>query len=154
MKPFLAFGWEEFILAAQSKLKSCYEIAQAALPIMQRKRAGRFVFMGSAWARYPNLPVLSSLAPAFGAMNSLVKALAKEFGPDGITINAVLPGMVETELSLQMPPEVRQQVAALTPLGRIATPEDVARVIAFLASDASGFVTGVCLPVSGGLTMD
>ncbi len=147
-------SWEDFILASQSELKAAYEIAQAVLPLMRRQHTGHMVFVSSGWAKYPTMAGLCSLAPAFGALVSLVKALAKEFGPDGITVNTVAPGMVDTDLSTQMPPQVRQQVAAMTPLGRIATPEDIARVIAFLASDASGFMTGTYVPVSGGLTMD
>lgn len=74
--------------------------------------------------------------------------------PNGITVNAVAPGMVDTDLSALIPEEVRAQIAAITPLGRIAGPEDVARVILFLASDLSAFMTGSYIPVSGGLTME
>ncbi len=154
IKPFLSFEWEDFILAAQSELKAAFEVAHAVLPLMRRQHAGRLVFVTSDWAKHPTMAGLCGLVPAFGALVSLVKALAKEFGPDGITVNTVAPGMVDTELSAQMPPEVRRQVAAMTPLGRVATPEDIAQVIAFLASDASGFMTGTYVPVSGGLTMD
>ncbi len=154
IRPFLSLSWEEFILATQSKLRAAYEIAHAALPLMRQRHSGHLVFVTSGWAKYPNIAGLCSLSPAFGAEVSLVKALAKEFGPDGITVNAVAPGMVETNLSAEMPLEVRQQVIAMTPLGRIAKPEDIARVIAFLASDASGFVTGTSVPVSGGMAMD
>ncbi len=100
------------------------------------------------------MPGLTSLVLAFGALASLVRALAQEFGPDGITINTIAPGMVETQLSANLPPEIRQQLIAITPLRRIATPEDIAQVIAFLASDASGFLTGTYIPVNGGAIMD
>ncbi len=100
------------------------------------------------------MPGLTSLVLAFGALASFVRSLAQEFGPDGITVNTVAPGMVETQLSAKLPPEVRQQVIANTPLRRVASPEDIARVIAFLASDASSFLTGTYIPVNGGMIMD
>jgi 3-oxoacyl-[acyl-carrier protein] reductase len=154
IKPFATFTWEEFILGVDSELKTAYELAQAAIPLMRDQHAGRLVFVTSAWAKYPNMDCLTSLSPAFAAQVGFVKALAKEIGRDGITVNTVAPGMVDTNLSTQMPPEVRQQVSAITPLGRIASPEDIAQVITFLASDMSGFMTGTYIPVSGGLMMD
>ncbi len=154
LKPFPAFTWEEFIRAPQTGLKSAYEIAHAALPLMRAQRSGRLIFVNSDWGRHPNMPGLTSLVLAFGALASLARALAQEFGPDGITVNTIAPGMVDTQLSARLPPEVRQQIAAITPLRRIATPEDVAQVIAFLASDASGFLTGTYIPVNGGVIMD
>ncbi|MCL4393851.1 MAG: SDR family oxidoreductase [Chloroflexi bacterium] len=121
---------------------------------MSQQHSGKLVFVTSGWGKYPNMPGLCSLSPAFGAEVSFVKALAREFGPNGITVNAVAPGMVETDLSAGMSPQVRQQISAATPLGRIAMPDDIARVIVFLASDASGFMTGTYVPVSGGMAMD
>jgi 3-oxoacyl-[acyl-carrier protein] reductase len=154
IRPFLSLAWQDFVLPAQSKLKACYEIGRAVLPIMRRQHSGHLVIVTSGWARNPSMPGLASLAPAFGAEVSLAKALAQEFGPDGITVNAVAPGMVDTDLSSQMPPEVRAAVIANTPLRRIATPEDIARVIVFLAGEASGFMTGTYVPVNGGIVMD
>jgi 3-oxoacyl-[acyl-carrier protein] reductase len=154
IRPFLDFTWEDFILAPQTELKSAYELAHAALPVMRAQRSGHFIFVNSDWGRHSNMPGLTSLVLAFGALASLARALALEFGPDGITVNTIAPGMVETQLSANLPPEVRHQIAAITPLRRIATPEDVARVIAFLASDASGFLTGTYIPVNGGIIMD
>ncbi|HKV00825.1 MAG TPA: SDR family oxidoreductase, partial [Ktedonobacteraceae bacterium] len=85
---------------------------------------------------------------------AFAKYIAKEYGPSGVTANVVSPSMVETELSTMIPAEHRQRLAAMTPLGRIAQPEDIAHVIAFFASDDSGFMTGTYVPVNGGLTMD
>ncbi len=154
IKPFATFSWEEFIRGVDSELKVVYELCQTVLPVMRQQHSGHIVFVTSAWAKYPNMDGLTSLTPAFAAEVAFVKALAREYGRDCITINTVAPGMVDTDLSKYLPPEVRQQVAAMTPLGRIATAEDVARVVAFLAGDASGFMTGTYVPVSGGLMMD
>ena len=154
IKPFLTFTWDEFILGIDTEMKSAYETARAMLPLMRQQHSGHLVYVTSDWAKHPSIEGLTSLTPAFAALVGWVKVLAKECGRDGITVNAVAPGMVDTDLSSQMPPQVRQQITAMTPLGRIATPEDIAQVIAFLASDASGFMTGTYVPVSGGLTMD
>src|SRR4051794_22472573 len=85
---------------------------------------------------------------------AFARSIAKEYGPYGITANVVSPGMVETELSSRIPAEQRQRVTSMTPLGRIAQPEDIARAIAFFASDDSGFTTGTYLPVNGGISME
>ena len=153
-KPFSHLTWDEFIRPVDTELKTDYELSQAALFYMGEQQSGHLVFVTSSWAKYPTMTGLSGFTPAFAAQAGFVKALAKEVGPDGITVNTVAPGMVDTDLSRMVPSEVRQQMAAITPLGRIATAEDVARVIVFLASDASGFMTGSYIPVSGGLTME
>jgi 3-oxoacyl-[acyl-carrier protein] reductase len=153
-KLFQEFTWDEFIRGVDSELKVAFEFTQAVLPYMREQRAGHLVFVSSGWAKFPTQPKLTNYTPAFAAVVGFVKALAKEIGPYGITVNTVAPGMVDTDLIKHVPPEARQAMAANTPLGRIATPEDVARVIAFLASDASGFMTGSYIPVSGGLAME
>jgi 3-oxoacyl-[acyl-carrier protein] reductase len=95
-----------------------------------------------------------SIGTAKSGLVAFAKYIAKEYGSSGITANVVSPGMVETDLSTMIPAEHRQRLAAITPLGRIAQPEDIARVIAFFASDDSGFMTGTYAPVNGGLFMD
>jgi 3-oxoacyl-[acyl-carrier protein] reductase len=154
VKPFDQFTWDEFIRGTESELKTAFELTQAVLPHMRKQKSGHLVFVTSGWAKYPSMPGLTNFTPAFAAQVGFVKALANEIGPDGITVNTVAPGMVETDLSSFMPPSVRQQVAARTPLGRVASAEDIASVIVFLASDASGFMTGTYVPVSGGLGME
>ncbi|HUZ16770.1 MAG TPA: SDR family oxidoreductase [Spirochaetia bacterium] len=154
MRPLEELSWEEFIQPAHTTLRASYELARAAIPLLKERLAGRMVFVTSGWAKNPTMPGLCGLNAGFGAEVSFVKALAREVGPLGITVNAVAPGMVDTELSARMPPEVRGRVAGMTPLGRIATPDDVAGVIGFLASDASAFMTGTYLPVNGGISIE
>ena len=89
---------------------------------------------------------------AKGAVQTLAKAMARELAPDGIRANAVAPGMVDTELLVGKIDEAgKRAVAQSTPLGRLATPLDIANACLFLASDLSAYVTGVVLDVSGGL---
>lgn len=83
-----------------------------------------------------------------------MRYVAHEAGADGITANAVAPALVETEMNQYMPDDEKARVAAATPLKRIAMPDDIAGVVAFLASDDSRFLTGNCIPVNGGLEMD
>lgn len=153
LKPFLHLSWEEFIHTVNSELKGVFETTQAVLPFMRRQRYGRIVYIASNVATSPSMEGASSLGAAFAALISLAKFLAKEHGPDGITVNTLLPSMVNTDLSAMIPPAMRQYLASITPLQRIAEPEDIARVVTFLASDESGFMTGTSVPVNGGLTM-
>jgi 3-oxoacyl-[acyl-carrier protein] reductase len=87
-------------------------------------------------------------------VTAFARYVAQELGPHGVTVNVVSPGMVGTEISTTVPEPVRARIIEATPLGRIAQPEDVARVITFYAGDASGFMTGTSAPVNGGLAMD
>jgi NAD(P)-dependent dehydrogenase (short-subunit alcohol dehydrogenase family) len=143
-------GWEEDILA---NLNGAYNCAYAVLPGMVERRSGSIVNVGSVNG-------LSALGdPAYSAakagMIAMTKAIAMEYGRYGIRANCVLPGTVRTPIWDQRKakdPNVLKQLERWYPLGRIVEPDEVARVIAFLASDAASAVTGVALPVDCGLT--
>jgi NAD(P)-dependent dehydrogenase (short-subunit alcohol dehydrogenase family) len=135
-------------------LNGAYNCAYAVLPAMNEKRRGSIIAIGSVNG-------LSALGdPAYSAakagMISLTRSLALEYGRFGIRSNIVLPGTVRTPLwerkAKAMSPEVLARLVRWYPLGRIVEPEDVARVVAFLASDAASAVSGVALPVDCGLT--
>ena len=87
-------------------------------------------------------------------MIGFTKAMAKEYGSKGITVNAVAPGFIATDLTNPLPQDIKDQMVKLTPLGRWGTVEDVARVVAFFASDAAAYITGQVLRVDGGLSFD
>jgi NAD(P)-dependent dehydrogenase (short-subunit alcohol dehydrogenase family) len=143
-------GWEEDVSA---NLNGAYNCAHAVLPQMVARRAGSIVNVGSVNG-------LSALGdPAYSAakagMIAMTKALAMEYGRYGIRANCVLPGTVRTPIwdeRKAKDPNVLKQLERWYPLGRIVEPDEVARVIAFLASDAASAVTGVALPVDCGLT--
>jgi len=79
--------------------------------------------------------------------------MAREFAARGITVNAVAPGLITTDMTAALDEELREQMRSLIPLGRFGVAEDVAHVVAFLASDAAAYITGAVLPVDGGLSM-
>jgi 3-oxoacyl-[acyl-carrier protein] reductase len=153
-KPFAQMSWEEFALGVNNELRAAFTLTKAALPMMQSAHYGRLVYISSGLAKTPSVEGAISMAAAKAGLVAFAKYIAKEYGPAGVTANVVTPSMVETELSTMIPAAHRQQLAAMTPLGRIAQPEDIARVIAFFASDDSKFMTGVSAPVNGGLTME
>lgn len=143
-------GWNQDIAV---NLNGAYACAHAVLPQMVERRAGCIVSVGSVNG-------LSALGdPAYSAAKAgiiaMTKAIAMEYGRYGIRANCVLPGTVRTPIwddRKAKDPEVLKQLERWYPLGRIVEPDEVARVIAFLASDAASAVTGVALPVDCGLT--
>ncbi len=154
IKPFGQMSWDEFALGITNELQATFMLTKAVLPTMEQQHYGRIIYIAGGLAKVPLIDGAISIGTAYNALVAFSKYIAKGYGPHGITANVVSPGMVETELSAKMPAEQKQHLAAVTPLGRIAQPQDIARVIAFFASDDSGFMTGTYAPVNGGMTMD
>jgi 3-oxoacyl-[acyl-carrier protein] reductase len=100
------------------------------------------------------MPGSISIGTAKAGLVAFARSIAREYGPYGITANVVSPGMVESELSSRMPAEQKQRITSMTPLGCIAQPGDIARAIAFFASDDSVFTTGTYMPANGGISME
>ncbi len=142
-------AWRAFV---GGQLDAALVPARAVVPAMIARGQGCVVAVSSGWSRHPS-PGFSPVAVAKGALDALVRSLAVELGPLGIRVNAVSPGMVLTELSSGMPEEARRALAARTPMGRVARPEDVAGAILLLAAGELGFVTGASLTVDGGMTL-
>jgi 3-oxoacyl-[acyl-carrier protein] reductase len=153
-KPFAEMNWGEFVLGINNELQAAFTLTKAVLPTMQQQRYGRLIYIASGLAKTPSMDGAISLGTAKAGIIAFAKYISKEYGPSGVTANVVSPGMVETDLSTRIPAEHRQRLMAMTPLRRIAQPEDIARVIAFFASDDSGFMTGTYAPVNGGLVID
>lgn len=121
---------------------------QAATPAMQSRQYGRVVCISSA-AASKGVVAHSHYAAAKAGIIGFAKSAARELGPDGITINCVLPGAIETPLLASLAPEAHSRLAQ-TPVGRIGRPEDVAHAVSFFASPDAGFITGATLLVTGG----
>jgi 3-oxoacyl-[acyl-carrier protein] reductase len=133
-----------------SELTSAFLTIQTFLPRMLERGTGSILTMSSSAGRQPSQANLAySVAKAGLVM--LTRHLAAEIGPRGVRVNALAPSSVRTEkVAAQMPPTVQEQVAAMHPLGRLGTPDDVAQVALFLASDAAAWLTGLTIDVAGG----
>ena len=129
-----------------------FHAIRAALPHFIHRKAGRILTVSSMWGQVGgSCEVAYSAAKA--AVIGLTKALAKELGPSGITVNCVAPGVIDTEMNQALTPQDLAALAEETPLGRIGAPEEVAEALWYLASDAAGFVTGQVLSPNGGLVI-
>ena len=128
-------------------VKSIYNTVRAVLPAMLAKQAGAIVNLSSMWGQ-AGASCEAAYSATKGAVIALTQALARELGPSGIRVNAVSPGVIDTEINARLSPADRQALADETPLGRIGRPEEVAEAILYLAG--AEFVTGQNLPVNGG----
>ncbi|MEG1431160.1 MAG: SDR family oxidoreductase, partial [Oscillospiraceae bacterium] len=129
-----------------------FHCCQAVLPHFIARKAGKIITVSSMWGQVGgSCEVCYSASKA--AVIGLTKALAKEVGPSGITVNCVAPGVIATDMNKNLSPQDLQALAEDTPLGRIGTPEDVANAISYLVSEGAAFVTGQVLAPNGGLVI-
>lgn len=133
-------------------LRGAYLTTKVALRPMIRQRWGRIVNVASVAGLVGNAGQ-ANYAAAKAGLIALTKSVAKEVASRNITANAIAPGLVETELTADLTDEQRQAVLQMTPLGRAATPEEIAPAVAFLASEEAGYITGAVLTIDGGLVM-
>ncbi len=142
----------EWDMVLNINLKGTFLCSQAAAKVMMKKRSGRIVNIASV-SGILGTAGQANYASSKAGVIALTKALARELGPRNITVNAVAPGFIITEMTEKLPEKVKEDYLSQIPLKRGGTPEDVANVVAFLASDAASYVTGTTLIVSGGLVM-
>ncbi|MEW5722279.1 MAG: 3-oxoacyl-[acyl-carrier-protein] reductase [Thermodesulfobacteriota bacterium] len=133
-------------------LKGVFNCSQAAAKIMTRQRSGSIVNVSSVSGVIGNVGQSNYAASKAGVIG-LTKTMAKELAPRNITVNAVAPGFIETDMTAGLPEKVKEAFLSTIPLGRAGRPEDVAEAVYFLASDAAAYVTGQVLHVGGGLFM-
>jgi 3-oxoacyl-[acyl-carrier protein] reductase len=131
-------------------LKGAIALSRAAIKPMMRARWGRLVFLSSVVGEMGN-PGQAAYASTKAALLGLTKALAKEYASRSVTVNAITPGFIETDMTAGLPDAAKKLMLDATPLGRIGKPEDVAAAALYLASEEAGFVTGQVLRVNGGL---
>ncbi|HMB31247.1 MAG TPA: 3-oxoacyl-[acyl-carrier-protein] reductase [Desulfohalobiaceae bacterium] len=139
--------WSEVI---QVNLNGTFYCLQEASKIMLRQRHGRIINISSLVGLSGN-PGQSNYSSSKAGLVGLTKSAALELAPRGITVNAVAPGFVETEMTGKLDPEVKQKYLDKIPMRRYGTPEDVAKTVAWLASEDAGYITGQIISVNGGL---
>ncbi len=148
----MLMGADDFDTVIQTNLRSTWLCSKAAVRAMMRKRYGRVINVTSISGIMGNAGQTNYSASKAGIIG-LTKALAREVASRNITVNAVAPGFVATDLTATLPEEIAKRINENIPLGRWATIEDVALATAFLASDEAAYITGHILNVDGGLAM-
>jgi NAD(P)-dependent dehydrogenase (short-subunit alcohol dehydrogenase family) len=142
-------AWSEVL---DTNLSGVYRVVRRGLKPMVRAHAGRIVLVSSVVAFFGS-PGQVNYGAAKAGLVGLARSLAREVGSRGITVNVVAPGVVDTDMIASLGEQRVEQLLALVPLGRRASPADVAGAVAFLASDDAAYITGAVLPVDGGLAM-
>lgn len=133
-------------------LKAAFLCAKCAAKAMMKQRYGRIVFISSVVGAIGN-PGQANYAASKAGLIGLAKSMARELASRGITVNAVAPGLIETDMTAALPDKAKEAMVGQVPLGRPGTPEDVAAAVAFLVSDEASYITGQVLHVSGGMYM-
>ncbi|MCL4269588.1 MAG: 3-oxoacyl-[acyl-carrier-protein] reductase [Anaerolineales bacterium] len=141
--------WDAVI---NTNLKSTFNCSKAAVKHMMRKRTGRIINIASVAGQMGN-PGQTNYSASKGGQIAFTKALAREVAARNITVNAIAPGFVDTEILDAMTPEILEAALKLVPLGRKGNPEEIAFAASFFASDGAAYITGQVLGVDGGMAM-
>ena len=141
--------WDDVV---NTNLSSVYRMSKACLRPMMKAKTGRIINITSVVGTSGNAGQ-TNYAAAKAGMLGFTKSLAQEVGSRGITVNSVAPGMIDTDMTRELPEAQRATLLASIPLGRLGQPEEIASVVAFLASDAGGYITGETIHVNGGMYM-
>jgi 3-oxoacyl-[acyl-carrier protein] reductase len=143
---------EDFTSVLDTNLTGAYRVARRAVRGMMRLRRGRLIFISSVVGLLGSAGQANYAASKAGLVG-LARSLARELGSRNITSNVVAPGFVDTDMTAALPEERKAAILASVPLGRLASAEEVAGVVAFLAADDAAYITGAVVPVDGGLGM-
>jgi 3-oxoacyl-[acyl-carrier protein] reductase len=143
---------EEFDAVIDTNLRAVFRLSRAVLRPMMKARGGRIINITSVVASSGN-PGQANYAAAKAGVAGMTRALAREIGSRGITVNCIAPGFIDTDMTKVLPEAQRAALTAQIPLGRLGSPEDIAHAVAFLASPHAGYITGTTLHVNGGMYM-
>jgi 3-oxoacyl-[acyl-carrier protein] reductase len=143
---------EDFAGVVDTNLTGAYRVAKRAVRGMMRQRRGRLIFLSSVVGLLGS-PGQANYAASKAGLVGLARSLARELASRNITANVVAPGFVDTDMTAALPEERKKEILAGIPLARYATADEVAGVVAFLASEDGGYITGAVIPVDGGLGM-
>lgn len=143
---------EDFDLVIGANLKGCFNTIKAASRQMLKQRAGRIINIASVSGILGNAGQANYAASKAGIIG-LTKTMARELASRGITVNAVAPGFVDTDMTQVLPEGVKEAATAQIPLGRFGKPEDIAHMVAYLASEKAAYITGQIISVDGGMAI-
>ena len=144
--------FEQWNQVIQTNLSSCFNTSKAVIDGMRARGFGRIVNIGSVNGQAGQYGQVNYAAAKSG-IHGFTKALAQEGAAKGVTVNAIAPGYVETDMVRAVPENVLEKIVRTIPVGRLGQPEDIARSVLFLAADEAGFVTGSTLSINGGQHM-
>ncbi|MFJ3263849.1 3-oxoacyl-ACP reductase FabG [Pseudomonas sp. NPDC086581] len=143
---------DEWFDVVNTNLNSLYRLSKAVLRGMTKARWGRIINIGSVVGAMGNAGQ-TNYAAAKAGLEGFTRALAREVGSRAITVNAVAPGFIDTDMTRELPEAQREALLGQIPLGRLGQAEEIAKVVAFLASEGAAYVTGATVPVNGGMYM-
>jgi 3-oxoacyl-[acyl-carrier protein] reductase len=144
---------QQWLDVINTNLNGVFFASQTASKIMLKKRAGRIINIASIVGKIGNVGQ-ANYAAAKGGVIAMTKTMAKEFGPRGITVNAVAPGFIDSDMTAELPEDIVTNVKKTIPVGKFGQPEDVAGLVKYLALDPSAlYITGHCINIDGGLAI-
>jgi 3-oxoacyl-[acyl-carrier protein] reductase len=141
---------EDFDAVVATNLRGAWSVCKAVVKPMMKRRSGRIINLSSVVAEMGNAGQ-TNYAASKGGLEALTRSLAREIGSRAITVNAVAPGFIETDMTSELSEQVRSALLERIPLGRLGSVAEIADVVHFLASDAAAYITGQVIHVNGGL---
>jgi 3-oxoacyl-[acyl-carrier protein] reductase len=143
---------DAFVSVLDANLTGAWRVTQRATRGMMKGRFGRLIYISSV-VGLTGAPGQANYAASKAGLIGLARSVARELGGRGVTANLVAPGYVDTDMTADLTDKRREEMMAAIPLGRTAKPEEIAKAVAFLASDDAAYITGAVLPVDGGVGM-
>ena len=150
--PLHRMTYEQWDAVVRTNLSAAFAMTRATIEGMRTRGWGRIINIGSINGEAGQYG-LANYSAAKAGLHGLTMSVAQENAGKGITVNTIAPGYIDTDLLRDVPPDVMEKIVARIPVGRLGRPEEIGRIVAFLAADEAGFITGSCLSANGGMHM-